>query len=509
MSNALGSVRWAAGDHHGLLWSHGAALVDPTLPVEVVNDLYDRLAEVRDLGEFLTGLAEVTGAGLLGLPDFAVAVTAEGGGVQLAARGAPVAVASRGTEVLRVLGSGVRTWNERQVPAATGVVLLGGHAAEPGEDTVLRRLASGVVPAACLVAGEPLPVQPAPALAEPEVDADPGPAPDAEPEPQPETEAETRAEPEPEPNLGTQAPEAAGEFDDLLSDHTVAGSVEAAAIRPPGTEPVVVASPADADVQPSSPKDATWLEDDPDDPEDLDAGGPLSAPAAPSPALAVPLPESLGFISSVPGRPAPPPPASPPPASPSPSPTLSVAGTPSVETLGDHDGETVLQLPDAASPSVSAPAPGALGGQVLGVLCPAQHANPPHRPACRICQQPLTAPPQRLPRPSLGRVICSTGETLELSGPVVIGRAPRAARFQGTEVPRLLPLPHPHISANHVALRIEDWNLLAVDLGSTNGTFLRRNNEPPFRLPERPYLLVPGDIVDLGHGVQLRFEELP
>jgi len=126
-----------------------------------------------------------------------------------------------------------------------------------------------------------------------------------------------------------------------------------------------------------------------------------------------------------------------------------------------------------------------------------------------VCGRPTVAAPTRIPQPSLGRVIVSTGERMELTGPVIIGRAPRAARFHGTEIPRLMTLQQPHISANHLALRIEGWSVLAVDLNSTNGTFLRRNGEPPFRLLEQAQLLVAGDVIDLGHGVQLGFEELP
>nr|WP_281363780.1 FHA domain-containing protein [Nocardioides daedukensis] len=192
---------------------------------------------------------------------------------------------------------------------------------------------------------------------------------------------------------------------------------------------------------------------------------------------------------------------------------------------GDHDGETIARPPGeraasgaegSGAPARPAPGPvattppGAPGaGQLLAVLCSSGHANPPQRPTCRVCGVALGAAPTRVPRPALGTVIAVSGESLPLTGPVVIGRAPQAARFTGTEAPRLMKLPHPHISSSHVALRIEDWNVLAVDLGSTNGTFLRRNGRPPFRLSDTSHLLVPGDVLDLGHGVHLRFEELP
>ena len=51
--------------------------------------------------------------------------------------------------------------------------------------------------------------------------------------------------------------------------------------------------------------------------------------------------------------------------------------------------------------------------------------------------------------------------------------------------------------------------MLARDLRSTNGTLLRRRDEAPVRLPETAQLLVSGDVLDLGHGVQLLFEDLP
>lgn len=171
--------------------------------------------------------------------------------------------------------------------------------------------------------------------------------------------------------------------------------------------------------------------------------------------------------------------------------------------------------PDTLDPVLAAPAPPAppaqhqVGESVNAVLCPTGHANPPHRPTCRICRAPLVGATVRIARPSLGRMFTPLGEAVELDGPVIVGRAPRAARFQGSEVPKLLTLAHTHISANHLALRPDGWHLLVQDLGSTNGTYLRRSAEAPVRIAEEPQLLVPGDVIDLGHGVHLRFEDLP
>lgn len=172
--------------------------------------------------------------------------------------------------------------------------------------------------------------------------------------------------------------------------------------------------------------------------------------------------------------------------------------------------------PGALAPVTRGPTPGPApeparpaAETVNAVLCVGGHANPPQRPTCRICGTALDGPTIRIARPSLGRLITPLGEVVHLDEPVIVGRAPRAARFRGTEVPRLLTLAHTHISANHLALRLDGWHVLVQDLGSTNGTFLRRTSEAPFRISEEPLVLVPGDVIDLGHGVHLRFEDLP
>jgi FHA domain len=164
------------------------------------------------------------------------------------------------------------------------------------------------------------------------------------------------------------------------------------------------------------------------------------------------------------------------------------------------DGYTVLELPEPD------PAPGV---EVLALTCPSGHANPPQRTTCRVCTVAVDGTPRRVARPGLGRLVTSTGESVELTGTVIVGRNPTAARFQGTDVPQLLPVPHPHVSANHLEIRLEGWSVLAVDLRSRNGTFLRRHGEPPVRLPEAPQLLVADDVLDLGHGIHLTFAELP
>ena len=59
-------------------------------------------------------------------------------------------------------------------------------------------------------------------------------------------------------------------------------------------------------------------------------------------------------------------------------------------------------------------------------------------------------------------------------------------------------------------LRIDDWNLIAMDLGSTNGTLLLRDGAAPQRLrPEASTILQLGDRLDLGEGVVVTIEAAP
>ncbi len=181
--------------------------------------------------------------------------------------------------------------------------------------------------------------------------------------------------------------------------------------------------------------------------------------------------------------------------------------------LVHHDGHTQMQLPDStgldAHVAGGSPGSGQDGPLVLGLLCGSGHANPTHRTDCRVCGLSLSGEGVRMPIPPLGWLHTSAGESIELVQNVVAGRDPRASRIEGAAMPRLLPLPHSHVSGTHVEIRLEGWSVLVADLRSTNGTFLQRAGQPVLRISATPQLLVSGDVVQLGHGVDLRFEELP
>jgi pSer/pThr/pTyr-binding forkhead associated (FHA) protein len=83
---------------------------------------------------------------------------------------------------------------------------------------------------------------------------------------------------------------------------------------------------------------------------------------------------------------------------------------------------------------------------------------------------------------------------------------------QADAVPVLVTVASPEqdISRNHLEIRLEGRHVLAVDLATTNGSVLHRAGTPPKRLgPNEPELVLSGDVIDLGDGVTVAFEEIP
>jgi hypothetical protein len=173
-----------------------------------------------------------------------------------------------------------------------------------------------------------------------------------------------------------------------------------------------------------------------------------------------------------------------------------------------------VQLPGTPVAPVAvvgpAPVPAADVPTILARSCAYGHANTPVRSTCAVCGGGLNPQAEVVPRPSLGRVVLSTGDVVELEQPVVFGRYPQAHVVTAqAQAPRLVTVPSPSqdISRSHLEVRLEGWNVLLVDLTTVNGTTLLRPGQPPRRLhPQEPTLVVSGDVADLGDGVRLTFE---
>ena len=488
-------VHWSEGEHHGLVWPHALALVSGSVPTAAVRRLWAEFGPDDDLSGFLTLLSKGSGVHVLSLPDFAIAIRTQTGW-QLAARGVLDVTVD---DLATVRGAGVSTWAECRLESGDRVVV--GASGTPAGDQ--RPLVAGRVPAGVLVWGAVEGPDAAEVAAGPPlVKTVPVPSPQpaaAAPSPEHLPQEQKVAFPLPGHVSEALAPEAEDPEDAGGGPSDEETRVHLDSDEFPEDELADEAFVEDAARQERAPEDEA-----PDD-EAREGEEAASAPVATPPgrfarqygdtqlwsvedAAVRPGAAETGGLIAVPAP---------------------AVAPPFAADLGDHDGVTMMMSPMVKAPAADAvsDAPGA-GPTVLAVACAQGHPNPPHRPACSECGGETVGTPQRVARPSLGRLALPSGELIELTAPVIVGRTPRADRVQGPVLPRLVPLSQKHISGSHLELRLEEWNVLAVDLHSTNGTFLRRSGEAPVRLGERPELLVQGDVLDLGHGVQLTLEFL-
>lgn len=208
-----------------------------------------------------------------------------------------------------------------------------------------------------------------------------------------------------------------------------------------------------------------------------------------------------GLISSIPGFSS----ATPPPA-------------------GDHDGHTVTlgelqRMRSAATDAAAAPSqvaganlPTPQPGQpvVHAISCASGHLNPTHATVCRVCAGSIQEQDHiTVPRPVLGVLRFGDGRSVALSGPLLIGRSPRAEGAISGELPELVSVPSPlkEVSGTHLEVRLEGWQVLVVDRQSTNGTVVKLPGREPRRLhPGEPHMITPGATVSLADEAEFRFE---
>lgn len=355
---------------------------------------------------------------------------------------------------------------------------------------------------------------------------------DAQPDPEPDEEQVCAPALDAEPGYapGEQGSEdRVSPYEYLYDDVTRAGTVEDAAVRHVRNSDVIDDDPVPVP-PPHGPFTGTEQEAEQEPTPALSPSLPISdvplpvTPAQPEPPLDVP-PGGF-FIDSVPGV------SSEAHSTPTATPSATYRRFMEATADGDHDGMTMLPQrarelrdyarsvtsdPDESSQAASAQAspaahssPAAVGPQVLAVLCEKGHPNATHASSCRICSSPLGSTAVTVPRPSLGRIVLSTGEEVALDQDIIIGRRPRSSAGAGRQPARLVIVPSPRkqISRSHCELRIDDWDVRLHDLGSNNGTYLTRPGQAPVRLDENvPTMLKPGDVVELGEEISFRMEE--
>lgn len=142
--------------------------------------------------------------------------------------------------------------------------------------------------------------------------------------------------------------------------------------------------------------------------------------------------------------------------------------------------------------------------QVHGIKCARGHFNNPNVAFCRQCglRMNQTKIFSIGNRPPLGFLVLDDGTTLILSRDLVIGREPEKSdpvRVGGAMPMRLLDSAG-RLSRAHVEIRLVEWDVMVIDLNSTNGTMVRPPGQPQWmRLPPgQPFRLTPGCEVQVG-----------
>lgn len=464
-------MRYVEGDWLAVAATGGGALLPADFGAVAALAVWQEFKDQHSFSDVLQRLVVVSGASLVDLPSFAIAVI-EGGDAHLAVRGPLCVAAQASSGDITVTGENVTTWREERVRELSGL-RLSARPSTPRQDlkstdgkTIWWPVGEGIVRAGAL---ELL------TWSERD-DASLGEVPE-------ETVVAEIVAPAPDDNVQTLPPP------------PPPPSVQMPPPPPPPSPvlPVVVA--------PEQPRtgDTTLL---PDDETDDDAS--LHSTTFFADMFAEPADPSAGNSA-----------------------VAAVAGTDldddhdGMTVIGlsaaaapddDHDGMTVLSFP-GGPPSPPVPQPDVVppmgGPTVLARICLACGTpNPTQRVACRACGTSLSGDAIRIPRPRLGTLVLPSGEPLPIEHPVVVGRRPEVARFSDDDIPVVVRVDDPHISSTHLKIDLEDWSVLVTNLG-LNGTVLRRPGQPDRSLGNSETVLAQvGDVYDLGSGTSLTVKEL-
>jgi hypothetical protein len=169
--------------------------------------------------------------------------------------------------------------------------------------------------------------------------------------------------------------------------------------------------------------------------------------------------------------------------------------------------DTPPTLPLSSSPRAPLAQDPSTESLIMAADCPHGHSNPPAAATCRMCGAAIAPQrPRLIHRPVLCVLQASDGTTADVDRAVLVGRAPDPDR-SNFKAPRLMSVQSPghDISRTHVEVAPEGWQVIAIDLNSTNGTVLIRPGgyERQQLAPGEHVPVQPGSVLDLGDGVSI------
>ncbi len=153
----------------------------------------------------------------------------------------------------------------------------------------------------------------------------------------------------------------------------------------------------------------------------------------------------------------------------------------------------LVDLSDAQPPAVRSPLPPVSGAPgavhparsdddedvvlVKGIRCPEGHHNNPRASYCVICGRRMGVSRSLVlvdgPRPPLGVLLLDDGATIPVRTDMVLGRAPDQSALVtgGNARPVAIADNSQSVSRVHLHVRLDEWDVVVSDLGSSNGTF--------------------------------------
>ncbi|MEY2430665.1 MAG: hypothetical protein QOC92_390 [Acidimicrobiaceae bacterium] len=142
---------------------------------------------------------------------------------------------------------------------------------------------------------------------------------------------------------------------------------------------------------------------------------------------------------------------------------------------------------------------------VQGVACTRGHFNRPDAAYCSVCGTAIdqqTAQPVQMPRPSLGTLVLSDGNSVPVDRDMVLGRDPLSHDDVVAGRAKAVAINDPELSVSraHAEIRLDGWDVKVTDCGSSNGTEIVRPDSPDAtRLePGQATTIVPGTKLVLG-----------
>ncbi|MGI9539897.1 MAG: FHA domain-containing protein [Miltoncostaeaceae bacterium] len=174
-----------------------------------------------------------------------------------------------------------------------------------------------------------------------------------------------------------------------------------------------------------------------------------------------------------------------------------------VDDAGNPDPTEAPRDPDMPAPAV-----------VKGYRCSRNHHNRPGAHYCSACgikmgvHKTLVAVDGE--RPPLGVLVFDDGVTISVLHDMVVGREPEVedAVQAGTAQPIRVEDESQSVSRAHLRVELEEWDAYVVDLGSSNGTRVQRQDGEDWieLTPQARQLIETGTVIMLGER-EMRFAQ--